>query len=91
MASMVRGCSIARSQPEGTEEPKQDPQQEDKPDAAEGKDIVDYDPDLDYEGSEPEVEPVTQEQSKVDPNAENAKMERPRSGTLCQRMIPWEV
>ena len=58
---------------------------------AEGKDIVDYNPDVDYEGSESKVEPVTQGQKEEDPDAEYAKMEMSRSETLHQRMIPWEV
>ena len=41
---------------------------EDKADTIEGKDIVDYD--LDYEGLEPKIQPVTQERNKVDPDAE---------------------
>ena len=61
MARLVRGCPIARSQQEGAEEPERDPQQEGQPDATHGKDITDYDPDVDYEGSEPKVEPVAQD------------------------------
>ena len=51
----MRGCPTARSQQEGIEEPERDPQQEDQPDATEGKDIADYNPDVGYEGSEPKV------------------------------------
>ena len=35
-------------------------QQEEQPDAREAKVIVDYDPDIGYEGSEPKNEPVGQ-------------------------------
>ena len=58
MARLVRGCPITRSQQEGTEEPEQDPQQENQSDTTEGKDTADYDLDVDYEGSEPDVVPV---------------------------------
>ena len=47
-----------------------DSQQENQPDATEGNDIVDYDPDINYEGLEPKVEPVAQEQMEVDPDME---------------------
>ena len=67
------------------------PKQEGHPDTAKGGVIADYDPYIDYEGSEPEVESVTQEQREVDPDAEYAKMEMLRNGTFCQKMIPWEV
>ena len=50
MARPVRGYPTARPQREGAEEPDIDPQQEDQLDAAEGKDIADYDPDIDYLG-----------------------------------------
>ena len=50
MARPVRGCPRARSQQEGTEEPERDPQQEEQPDATEGKDITDYDLYIDYVG-----------------------------------------
>ena len=52
MARPMRGCLTARSQQEGAEEPEKDPQKEEQPDAIEGKDIVYYHPDADYEGSE---------------------------------------
>ena len=70
MARPVRGCPTARSQQEGIEEPERDPQQEDQPDATGGEDIADYDLDVDYEGSEPEVKQSAQEQRKVDHDAE---------------------
>ena len=85
MARLVRGRPTARLQKEGTEEPEQDPQQEDKPDAAEDKHIVDYDLDVDYEGSEPKVEPVAQEQSEVYPDTEYAKMEIPEVGPYTRQ------
>ena len=43
-------------------------------------DIADYDPDVDYEGSEPEVEPVTEVEREVDPDAENQKWRFPMVG-----------
>ena len=45
-------------------------QQEGHRDATEGRDIADYDPDIDYGGSEPKVEPATKEQREVDPDAD---------------------
>ena len=70
---MLRGCPTARPQQEGTEEPKRDPQQEDRPDATGGKDIADYDLDVDSEGSEPKAELSAQQQREVDPDAEYTK------------------
>ena len=67
------------------------PQQEGHPDDTEEKDIADYNPDVDYEGSEPKVEPVAQQQREVDPDREHAKMEKHRNGTLHQRMMPCDV
>ena len=52
--------------------------------------MADYNPDVDYEGSEPENEQVAQDQREFDPDAEYAKIEIPHDGTLCQRMMPWE-
>ena len=55
MARPVRGCPTPQP-PEGTGKPEKNlsvPQQEEQPDAAEGKVIVDYNLDIDYEGSEP--------------------------------------
>ena len=91
MARLVRGCPTPRSQQEGAEEPERDPQQGEQPDTTEGKDIADYNPDIDYEGSEPKVEPDTKEQREDDPDAAYMKMEMPRNGILCQRMMPWET
>ena len=90
MARPVRGCPTARPQREGTEEPERDPQQEDQQDATEGKDIADYNLDVDYVGSEPKIEPVAQDERGVDPDAEYANMKIPCDGTLRQRMMPWE-
>ena len=87
MARLVRGPPTARLQQEGAEEPKRDHQQEEQPDASEGKDIVDYDLDVDNEGSKPEVDPVAQDQSEVGPGAEYVKMKLPCDGTLHQRMM----
>ena len=70
MARLVRGCLTSRPQQEGTEEPEQDPQQQDQPDATEGEDIADYDTDIDHVGSEPEVESVAQDKREVNPDAE---------------------
>ena len=55
---------------EDAEEPERDPQQEGQPDATEGKNIVDYNANVDCEGSEPRNEPVAQDQSEVNPDAE---------------------
>ena len=90
MSRPVRGCPTARSQQEGTEEPERDPQQEDQLDATEGKDIADYNLDIDYEVSEPKVKQSAQKQMEVDPDAEYAEIEIPQDGTLCQRMMPQE-
>ena len=91
MARPIRGCLTARSEQGGTEEPDRDPQQGEQPDAAEGKEITDYDLDIDCEGSEPEVESDAQEQREDDPDAEYVKMETPRNWTLHQRMMPQEM
>ena len=67
------------------------PQQEGHPDATEGRDIADYNQDVDYEGLEPKVEPVTQKQRKDNPDETYAKMELPRNKAFCQRMMPQET
>ena len=90
MARLVMGCPTARPQQEGIEDPDRDPQQEDQLDAAEGKDIADYDPDVDNVGSKPQVEPVAQDEWEFDPDAEYVNMEIPQDGTLHQRMMPWK-
>ena len=77
MARLLRGCPTARLQQEGIEEPERDPQQEDQPDAIGGEDIVDYNPDVDYEGSEPKVKQSAQEQREVHPDTEYVKMNIP--------------
>ena len=87
MARPVRGCPTTRSQQEDAEEPVRDPQQEEQSDDTGDEVMADYDPDVDYEGSEP----LTQEQKEVDSNAEYAKMEMPRDGTLHQRLMPLET
>ena len=83
MTRLLRGHPTVRSQQESAEEPERDPQQEDQPDATVGKDIEDYNPDVDYEGSEPEVKQSAQEQREVDPDEEFANMEIPKDATLC--------
>ena len=75
MARPVRGCLTARLQQKDAEDHEQDSQQEEQADAREGKVIVDYNPDVDYEQSEPKNEPVAQDQREVNPDAEYAKME----------------
>ena len=69
MTRLVMGRPTARSQQEGVEEPERNPQQEGQPHATDGEDTADYDPDVDYEGSEPIVEQIAQEQNDVDPDA----------------------
>ena len=69
----IRGCPTPHLKSEGKDEPEtilSATQQKGQPGATEGRDIADYDLDVDNEGSEPKVEPVTQEQREVDPNAE---------------------
>ena len=56
MARPVRGHLASRPQQEGAEEAERDPQQEGQLDTAEGKDMADYDLDVDYVGSESKVE-----------------------------------
>ena len=57
-----KGCPTARSRQEGAEQYERDLQQEDQPDTTVGEDIEDYNLDVDYDGSEPEVEQSAQEQ-----------------------------
>ena len=85
MARPVRGHLTSRPQQEGKVEPERDPQQEELPDTTEGEVIEDYNPD------KPKIEPDTQEQREVDPDAVYAKMEMPIDGTLHQRVMPWEM
>ena len=52
---------------EGAEEPENNfsvPKQEEPPDITEGKVMVDYDWDVDYEGSESKNKPVAQEEKE---------------------------
>ena len=56
MARFLKEHLIARSQQDGAEEHKRDPQQEDQPDTTVGEDIEDYNLDVDYDRSEPKVE-----------------------------------
>ena len=89
MARLVRGCPTPRPQREGMEEPERDPEQVEQ--SVESNVIADYDLDVDYEGSEPKVEPDAQEQKEDDPDTAYTKMKMPRDGTLCQRMMLWEM
>ena len=94
MMRTMRGRPTTWLQSKGKDEPEtiiNTPHQEGHPDTAKGRDIADYTPDIDYEGSEPKVEPVAQEQREVDPDEEYAKMEMPRNGTLSQSMLSQEV
>ena len=66
--------------PEGTDESKTNPsvlQQEEQPDSAEGEVIVDYDLDIDCEGSKQKNEPIAQEEQQENSDAEYANMEIP--------------
>ena len=84
MARIMRGHPTTPSQPEGEVKPETNlnvPQQEGHPDTAECRDIADYSLDVGYEQ-------VTQEQREVNPDAEYAKIEMPRSGTIHHRMMP---
>ena len=90
MARPVRGHPTARLQQEGAEELERDHQQEDQPDVTEGKDIADYNPDMDYEALESQNEQVAQDQREVNYDAEYAKMEVSCDGTLRQKMMPWD-
>ena len=56
--------------------------------ANEGKDIADNNPDIDYEGSEPQNEEVTQDHMEVNPDVEYAKMKVLHDGTLP---MPWDM
>ena len=94
MTMPVKGCPLSQPQQEGAEGPETNltvPQQEEQPDATKGKVIADYDPDKDFEGSNPINEPVAQEEKEEDPNAENVNLEIPCTGTFHQRMMPCNV
>ena len=89
-----KGHERAWLQLEGTEELKMNPsvpQQEEQTDATEGKVIIDYDLDIDYDGSEPKNEPVAQEEKEENSNAEYVNMEMTCGGTFHQRMMPCNV
>ena len=91
MARLVKGHRTAWLQPEGKEEPETNPtvsQHEVQSDTTEGKVIADYNSDVNYEGSEPEDEPVAQEEKEGNSDAEYANMEISYAGTFCQRMMP---
>ena len=67
MARPVRGCPMPWSKQGYEEEPESNPsipQQRRQPDTTEGEVTVDYDLDVDYEGSEPKKEPIVQEEKK---------------------------
>ena len=67
------------------------PQQEEQPDATEGKVIVDYDLDIDYYGSASKNEPVTQEEKEENSDAEYTNVEITQDRTFCQRILPCNV
>ena len=78
MAKPMRRYTMPQSWQGGTEEPETNtsvPQQEKQPDAAEGKVIIDYNPDVDYEGSEPKNEPVAWEEKEENSDTEYANIE----------------
>ena len=84
MARPVKGCTTPWSQIECTV-PKSNlrvPQQEEQPNSIEGKVIVDYVSNIDYEGSEPENKTADQEEKEEDIDEEYAKIELPRDGTV---------
>ena len=90
MARPVRGCLIALVQPEGTEKPDINPsisQQEEQPNAIEGKVIADYNLGVDYEGSKPENEPDAPEEKEENSDEDYMKMEILCQGTLCQKSM----
>ena len=93
MARLVRGCPTPQPS-EGAGEPETNssvPQQEEQPDASEGKVIVDYDLHIDYERSDPKNEPVAQEKKDENSDAEYANMEVSQAGTFHLRMMPCNV
>ena len=78
----VRGCLTVQLQQECTEKSETNPsvpQQEEQADAAEGKVIAGYKPDVDYkpEGSDPEIKPVDHNKEEENSGAEYVKMEFP--------------
>ena len=94
MARTMRECPTAWLKLNDKEEPATNPsvpQQDVQPDAAEGKVIADYDPNVNYEGSEHENEIVGQEEEEKNSNAEYVNMKIPQAGTFHQRMMPCNV
>ena len=91
LAEMTRiGCLTARLQLEGAEDSKTNPsipQQKEHPNAAEEEVIADYKLDIDYEGSEPKVEPNAQEEKEENSDPEYATMEIPHDSIFYQRMM----
>ena len=86
MAKPVRGC-LTPQPPEDASEPEENPsvpQQEELPDTAEGEVLVDYYPDV---GSEPENEPVAQDEKEENSNTEYSNMGIPEAGTFHQWMM----
>ena len=73
LARTLRGHLTAWLQPQGTREPETNhsvPQQEEQPDATEGKVIADYGLDINYEGSEPKIELDVQAEKEENSDAE---------------------
>ena len=90
----MMACPTTWLQSEGEDESETNlnaPYQEGTTRHLEGGGIAEFNLDVDCEGSEAKVEPVTQKQREEDPDAECAKMEMSRSGTLCQRMMLCDV
>ena len=75
--------------PDNAEEPETNPsvpQQEEQSYTAEGKVIIDYGLDVDYEESEPKIEPDAQEEKDENSDKEYTNIDIPCDRTLCQRM-----
>ena len=75
MAQTMDGNPAAWSQQEGAEEPKTNPsvpQQEEQPDVIEDEVIVDYDPDVDYEGSGLKIQPDVQKEKEENSDVEHS-------------------
>ena len=80
MASLEKGYPTPHSQQEATVELETNvsvPQQGGQADVTRGGEVVDYDPDVDYEpeGSDPDIKEVNEKEENSD--AEYAKMELP--------------
>ena len=83
-----------QSQQGGTEEPETNPsvpQQEEQPNATEGEVKGHQDLDVDYEGSEPKIEPISQEEKEENSVTEYANMLIPQKGTFHQRTMCCKV